>query len=97
MYKINFSDDAKEDFRYFKKAKQKIILDEVEKHLLYQPSVETRKRRKLRENPLSTFEFKINEIRVLYDVLEQVQTVDIVAIGWKKHNDLYIRGDLIKL
>jgi len=34
---------------------------------------------------------------VFYDVIEQVQTVDIDAIGWKEHNDLYIRGDLIKL
>ncbi len=49
MFIIKFTDDAKDDFRYFSKAHQKLILNEIEKQLTYQPQIETRNRKQLVE------------------------------------------------
>ena len=97
MFIIKFTDEAKEDFRYFSKAHQKLILNEIEKQLTYQPQIETRNRKPLRENPVASHELRIDRIRVFYNIYEEEGVVDIVAVGWKKHNELYIKGKKVKL
>ena len=43
-------------------------------------------------NDLSIWEMRVGEFRVFYDVDEERQEVLIKAVGWKKHNKLFIRG-----
>mgnify|MGYP001226891044 CR=1 FL=1 len=97
MFFVKFTDEAKDDFRYFTKAQQKVILDETEEQLSYQPRVETKHRKELRENPIASYELRLGDIRVFYNIYEEDNVVDIVAIGWKEHNDLYIRGVKVKI
>lgn len=91
-YQIQFSRRADDDLRFFKKHEQRIIVEGIEKHLTDQPLIETRNRKLLRDNPLSSWELRIQHYRVFYDVFENEQIVKIIAIGYKKHNQLYFRG-----
>jgi hypothetical protein len=34
---------------------------------------------------------------VFYNIVEEEQKVEIVAVGWKKHNKLFIRGKEMQL
>jgi mRNA-degrading endonuclease RelE of RelBE toxin-antitoxin system len=80
------------------KAKQTIVIDEVDQHLQHQPMLASRKRRVLRPNPLAPWELRLGEVRVFYEVLETPSPmVMIKAIGLKENNDLYVGGERIEL
>ncbi len=98
MFEIKFTDSAKEDIRYFNKAEQTGILDEIEKQLRYEPTVEAKNRKRLRrETEIATHELRVGDVRVFYNVYEARNVVDLVAIGWKEHNELFIRGKKVRL
>lgn len=57
--------------------------------------METQNRKPLRPNPLASWELRIDDLRVYYDVEEDPeQRVDIVAIGIKRRNRVFIAGEL---
>src|SRR2546430_1267807 len=56
MFEIKFTDSAKDDMRYFTSAAQTGILDEIEKQLRYEPTIETRNRKELRQTDIATQE-----------------------------------------
>jgi hypothetical protein len=64
--------------------------------LAYEAAVESSYRKVLRPNELATWELKIGIYRAFYDV-EQGQRVSVVAVGYKAHNDLFIRGKRVLL
>ncbi len=97
MYNIQFSENALIDLEYFRKFDQKIIFAGIEQNLNHQPTTQTKNQKPLRSNEFAKWEFRIEQNRVFYDVLEAEEIVDIVAIGWKKHNKLFIRGEGVKL
>ena len=66
-------------------------------HFAYaDPQVESPHRKKLRPNPLAPWELRIGQYRLFYEV-EDVTAVKIAAIGYKEHNDLFIRGQRVEL
>jgi mRNA-degrading endonuclease RelE of RelBE toxin-antitoxin system len=93
MYDIEFSDEAIEDLRWFRKREQQIILGGIESQLRYQPTVATRNRKRRRPNKLSDWELRIDMFRVFYDVAQSVRIVSIEAIGIKEGNLLRFRGE----
>jgi mRNA-degrading endonuclease RelE of RelBE toxin-antitoxin system len=97
MYKIEFTDSAEEDLRYFKKYEQILILDEADRQLLWEPSKETRNRKRLEPNDLSVWELRIGEYRLFYNVDESDKTVKVKAVGWKRHNQLFIQGKVFTI
>jgi mRNA-degrading endonuclease RelE of RelBE toxin-antitoxin system len=97
VFEIKFTDDAKDDLRYFTKAHQSSILDAIEIQLRHQPAEETKNRKKLRENVVANYELRIDDVRVFYNVYEDETIVDIIAIGWKEHSDLFIKGKKVRL
>lgn len=97
MFEVKFTDDAKADLRYFAQARQVGILDGIEQQLRHQPMVETKKRKRLRENPLASYELRLDDVRVFYNLYEDEGVVDIIAIGWKEHNELFIKGKQVIL
>jgi len=97
MYNIQFSENALIDLEYFRKFDQKIILAGIEQNLNHQPSTQTKNRKPLRSNDLAKWELRIEQNRIFYDVLEEAKIVDVVAIGRKEHNKLFIRGEEVKL
>ena len=97
MFEIKFTDSAKDDMRYFTKAEQTGILDEIEKQLRNEPTIETRNRKELRQTDVATDELRVGEARVFYNVYQAESVVDVVAVGWKEHNELFIRGEKVRL
>src|SRR5436190_20899378 len=92
MFALRFSEDAERHLKQFSKRDQGIILDAVEEQLSHQPTVQTRNRKLLRENPLAAWEVRIQQFRVLYNVDEESSTVFVVAIAVKEGNKFIIDG-----
>jgi mRNA-degrading endonuclease RelE of RelBE toxin-antitoxin system len=92
MFTIDLSDDALEELRQFRKRDSRIILDEIERQLAYQPNVETRNRKPLRSHPLGEWELRVDKFRVFYDIDTENETVLVKAVGVKIGNKLFIRG-----
>jgi mRNA-degrading endonuclease RelE of RelBE toxin-antitoxin system len=89
-YAVEFMPDAQEQLDRLTARQQAILLDRIQEQLHRRPAEETRQRKKLRPNPLASWELRIREFRVFYDVDKEEQTVFVIAIGRKKHNTLYI-------
>ena len=96
-YKIEITEEAKIDLSFFRAYDRKIILSSIREQLSYEPQSETRNRKKLRENPVASWELRSGKYRIFYEVENNIVTVAIIAIGEKKHNALYIRGKEVKL
>jgi mRNA-degrading endonuclease RelE of RelBE toxin-antitoxin system len=96
-YEILTSPEAIEHLREFSAHEQSLILDQIKTHLYYDPDTQTRRRKQLRPNPLFPWELRIGQIRVFYDIEEELTEVRIMAIGRKERNRLFIAGKEITL
>ena len=97
-YTIEFAECVKTHFRVLTASQRTLILDSIEKQLIHEPLTKTRNRKPLRPNPLAPWELRIGNLRVFYDVTsEDPKTVQILAVGIKRGNQLYIGGKLVKL
>ena len=97
MFKIDFTLEAIEDIRWFRKTDRKRVIEEIEKQLKHHPTQETRNRKKLRPNEIAEWELRVDKFRVFYDVDEDEEFVKIEAVGFKKGNKLFIHGEEYKL
>ncbi len=91
-YQVEFTERAVAHLAPFPKAARNVILDDIKAQLPYQPNVETRNRKLLRQNPLADWELRVGPYRVFYDIDEVARLVRLVAIGYKEHNELHIEG-----
>jgi hypothetical protein len=74
------------------------VLNAVDRQLKHQPTVQTKNRKRMRPNPLATWELRIGNLRAYYDVLSEPEpTVLIVAVGMKDRSTLLIGGEIIAL
>ena len=80
-FKILFTDEARKHLRTFPTREQKIIVSQIKTQLLNEPLAETRRRKRMRPNPLAPWELRIDTFRVFYDVESDTQEVIIIAIG----------------
>lgn len=96
-YQIEVTEEAKADLYYYSAFERKIITEEIRVQLLHQPLVETRNRKKLRDNPIATWELRLGEYRIFYEVNKTFWKVTIVAVGHKEHNILFIKGIEVKI
>jgi mRNA-degrading endonuclease RelE of RelBE toxin-antitoxin system len=96
---IKFTPTASDHVRAYRKFEQQIILEGIEEHLLHEPTVATRNRKWLAENPLADWELRIGRFRVFYDVVadEEQPVVKIKAVGHKEHNTLFIGSKEVQL
>ena len=92
MYEIEYTPEARDDLKSFRKFEQKYILDEIDAQLQYEPNVETRNRKTLRPNEVAEWELRIDRFRVFYDVQDAMKIVKIEAIGYKRGNKLLMHG-----
>jgi mRNA-degrading endonuclease RelE of RelBE toxin-antitoxin system len=97
IYYIEFTEEAKEDLVFLESYQRKMILAGIREQLQHEPCQETRNRKMLRDNPIAFWELRIGQYRIFYDVINELVTVTIIAIGQKKHNVLYIRGKRTEL
>jgi len=92
MYDIEYTLEAMEDLKRFRKYEQQLIADQIDEQLLHEPAHETRNRKRLRPNRVAEFELRIAKFRVFYDVAENRNLVKIEAVGHKVGSSLFIRG-----
>ena len=97
MFEVLFTESAFDDLKFLKKPEQNVILDAIEQRIATEPLVETRNLKPLRPNDLSSWQARVGDYRVFYDVDEGSHTVTIKAVGWKEHNKLFIRGKEYRL
>ncbi|MBM4048115.1 MAG: type II toxin-antitoxin system RelE/ParE family toxin [Planctomycetes bacterium] len=96
-YQIDLTEDAKADLNYYVAFERKIITSEIRTQLLHQPSAETKNRKKLRDNPVASWEMRCGRYRVFYEVDEIPRQVTVVAVGHKEHSALFIRGREVRI
>lgn len=92
MYDIEYTETAMADLRWFEKYEQNVIIDGIDQRLRYEPTIENRNRKILQRNVVATWELRIGDFRVLYDVDVQVRIVMIERVGEKRGNAFYFRG-----
>lgn len=93
MYQLEFTPEALEDLKWFRKFDQEEFADGIEDQLSYEPTTKTRNRKELRPNDVAAWELRLGKFRVFYNVEQETLTVSIEAIGFKIANVLFIRGE----
>ena len=96
-YRIEVTEEAKGDLFYYTAFERKSIVSGMREQLTYQPHVETKNRKPLRDNLLASWELRIGKYRVFYEVNETANMVSVVPVGHKEHNVLLIRGEEVQL
>jgi len=97
-YEIRYSFAAAEHQRGLTARQRRLVLDAVERHLRHEPLVETRNRKQMRRNPVATWELRVGDLRVYYDVEETPDPVVWVdAIGVKTGSRVMIGGKVVDL
>ena len=91
-FKINLTDGAEADLRWFVTYAQRIIVDGINIHLRYQPTAGSRKIIAMQPNAVAGWELRLGDYRVLYDVDEAERVVTVQLIGEKCGNRLIVQG-----
>lgn len=92
MHDIEFTPEALEDLKSFRKFEQQKIISGIDTQLKYEPTIETRNHFRMRPNDIAAWELRIENYRVFYNVEETVQIVSVEVIGFKVGNQLFVRG-----
>ena len=92
-YHIGYLRTAIGHLRQLTARQRSTALDTVDTQLTHEPKTETRNRKEMIPNPLASWELRIGDLRVYYDVTEDPQTVTVVAVGIKEGNRLFIGGE----
>jgi len=95
-FQIRFSPEVREHLESLSPREQRIVLDEISEQLQHEPGVPTRNRKRLRPNPLAPWALRVGDLRVLYDVDDLEQRVDVLVIGRKVREKLLVAGKEVK-
>jgi mRNA-degrading endonuclease RelE of RelBE toxin-antitoxin system len=96
-FDVRWSPDARDHLRLMSAHQRALVLDSVERDLGDRPDEPTMKRKMLRQNPVATWELRLGDLRVFYDINKQDQAVEVIAVGIKEHNRLRIGGEEVEL
>ena len=97
-YRIQFAESAEDHFGQLTARQQGIVLNAVRVQLGIEPLPETQNRKRLRPNPLAPWELRVGALRVFYEVdADQSDLVNILALGVKRGNRLFIAGKEIHI
>jgi len=97
-YRVEYSPDAEDHLRALTARQQRAVLDAVDEQLTHEPTVETRNRKPMRPNPIAPWELRVGDLRVYYDVEEELDAVIYVrAVGIKQRSLVRIGREVIEL
>ena len=91
-YRIVYAEEIRDHLRYLTARQRAMLFDSIEEQLTHEPTTETRHRKEMVENSLASWELRIGDLRVYYDVTEDHQMVAVVAVGIKRRNRVFIGG-----
>ena len=98
VYRIEYAPEAEAHLAGLTKREATTILDTVPRQLGHQPTLVTRNRKPLEANPVAPWELRIGDLRVYFDVVEEIEhVVRIVAVGRKERERVLIGGVEVKL
>ena len=101
-YTLVFASAVTQHLRAIDAKYHALIREKIGEQLRFEPGVETTNRKPLRQPALlsATWEIRFgpeNRFRVLYDIDEESRTVQILAIGEKQRERLFIGGEEVQL
>jgi mRNA interferase RelE/StbE len=96
-YEIRFTPEAADQLRDLRKFQQVRIRDAIVRHLIDRPDEETKNKKQLNSQMLTTHELRVGDFRVFYDIISDTHEVVIAAIGIKRRNRLFIAGEEVEL
>lgn len=99
-YNIFYREEVLKHLEFIEKKYWNLIKEKIDEQLKHEPSVITKNRKPL-VNPQIENRWEIrfgpdNNFRVFYEIFEESKKVEVVAIGIKKKEKLYIAGKEIK-
>ena len=78
-YEIELTEDSKRDIQALRSFDRRKILDAIERHLRHEPAKESHSRiKRLRELARPQYRLRVDDIRVFYDIMDEV--VEIIAV-----------------
>lgn len=95
MFRIEFTPEAADDLGSMRTFDARRVVAAMESRLTHEPTRETRNRKRLRPNQLAEWELRVDTFRAFYDVTDEA--VNVVAIGLKQGNELFIHGERYEL
>ena len=97
MYRIAYSPEAVDHLRILTARQRAVVVDAVEEHLAYQPTLQTTNRKPMRPNPIAPWELRLGNLRVYYDVQADSRLVCIRAVGVKRRNHVQCGKEVMEL
>jgi mRNA-degrading endonuclease RelE of RelBE toxin-antitoxin system len=95
-YSVRLTASAADDLSFFAARERRIIADAMVRFLEVDAEVASHRRKQLRPNPVSPWELRAGEYRVFYEIAGE-GVVRVLAIGYKVHSELHIRGHKVEL
>lgn len=98
-FEIILSPEAIDHLAELSAHHRRTLLDAIDIHLINEPTTITRQRKPLRPNPLASWELRVDQFRVYYQVesTTETQIVYVVAVGKKIRNRVMIGGTEVEL
>jgi mRNA-degrading endonuclease RelE of RelBE toxin-antitoxin system len=93
MFNLGFKPEALDELNGLRKRDRQRIVDAIETQLPNQADRQTRNRKRLRPNDLASWEMRVGDSRVFYNIDTENDVVEIVAVGVKRGNKLFIGGE----
>ena len=90
-FEVLFVPSADEDLGCYQAHEQRIIRDAIGEFLEVDADVQNKRRKPLRSNPLAPWALRVGDYRVFYEIKAD-GVVRVLAVGRKRHNELFIRG-----
>ncbi len=98
-FEIVLSPEAIDHLAALSAHHRRLVLNAIETHLANEPAAITRRRKPLRPNPLASWELRVEQFRVYYQIESTVETqiVVVVAVGKKIRQRVTIGGMEVEL
>jgi mRNA-degrading endonuclease RelE of RelBE toxin-antitoxin system len=101
-YSLVYAPEVKDQLRAIERQHYSLIRETIQQQLLFEPDVETRNRKPLRQPALFEAQWELrfgpdNRFRVFYEIDRESRAVYILAIGVKERDRLFIGGKEVEL
>ena len=96
-YRIGFAPAVQAHLQQLSARQRATLFDQVNRQLANEPLTETRNRKRMRPNALASWELRVGNLRVYYDIVEDKSEVLVLAVGIKTGNRVTIGGEAVEL
>lgn len=90
-YQIVITPGAEQQLAALPARERRILRDAISSRLADRPKALSRAIKRLRPNPLAKYELRVGDLRILYDVDDEV--VSLLIFGRKRGNALIVDGE----